>query len=460
MTFEFDPSPLPHKPSYFELRKDEDVDMESDSTASMFSDAEEDEYYEDLTPKFKLRPTLSNASLYSSCSSNLDSYFAIPTDSIPLKHTSQPMKSLSNPSLLLNKPQLSPETTYTPAKPPAKASPPSWGMENFGPTHTPIFPRHCKVRRTQSMFEHPEDVIAPEAKQASEMSSPADVCQSILAKEDCPIKSFSVEQDPFRRIDRGTLCEILDGRHNSLYDRHVVVDCRFEYEYEGGHIDGAININTKDGLEEVLLATAGSDRVLLVFHCEYSAHRGPRMAMQLRNLDRQANMNRYPLLHFPDIAILEGGYSHFFAEHGPRCFPQQYVEMNDDLHAEACEKEMDRFRRTMRFCRTQSYTFGSSESPVLAAKSQSLGLSYSPRSPVNRTPINRTQSMFSSFKFPLRQDSTETSPSSNCSTPTFSTPTFSTHNSLCISSNDTTPTQPMARRRLGVPKLAQSRLFS
>ena len=29
----------------------------------------------------------------------------------------------------------------------------------------------------------------------------------------------------------------------------IIVDCRFDYEFEGGHIDGAININNPEILE-------------------------------------------------------------------------------------------------------------------------------------------------------------------------------------------------------------------
>lgn len=496
-------SPLPHKPSYFELpggrrgacRKDlstsdADVDMgsESDSTASessgsssVFSDAEEDE---DEAPA---SAASSSPSLYAA----LDDYFsgpaavAAPAQTVPLKHATPPMKSLANPSLLLNKPQLAPEPANPQVRPPAKAATMSWAMPSFGPTHTPVFPRHVKVRRTQSMFEHPEDVIAAAAKEASDMSSPADVCQSVLAKDSCPIKSYAVAQDPFRRISRDTLCEILDNRHvGTVYDRHVVVDCRFEYEYEGGHIDGAININSKEGLEQVLIASAaGDEKVLLVFHCEYSAHRGPRMAMQLRNLDRQVNMNRYPYLHFPDIAILDGGYSSFFETCHARCFPPRYVEMNDSMYADRCEREMERFRRAMRFSRTQSFTATSSTAtPVLATKSVSL--SYSPRSPITLSSTTTTPlvSSISTFKFPLRPDPSMDSSFSLSSSSSFtlSSSTSSSFNSFgspisCISSSSLslstspsfsgdvdTPTQATHGRRLltGFPKLAQAKLFS
>ncbi|KAF5099038.1 hypothetical protein D0Z00_001798 [Geotrichum galactomycetum] len=248
------------------------------------------------------------------------------------------------------------------------------------------------------MFENPKEVLNPLPEKKRRVTAAAAVSAaavktdmhseqlSVLAQKNCPLKSFKVDQDAIRRIDRNTLCEILDGQHCNLYDRYVIVDCRFEYEYEGGHIAGAVNINTKERLQEALIAnspaTAG-ERTLLVFHCEYSAHRGPRMAMQLRQLDREANMERYPLLHYPDIVILDGGYSQFFAGHAARCFPQQYVAMKDN--ADACEREMDRFRRTMKtkkrkaVGRSKTFTFGSTApavdafvvSPVAVTRSRS-----------------------------------------------------------------------------------------
>jgi predicted sulfurtransferase len=35
---------------------------------------------------------------------------------------------------------------------------------------------------------------------------------------------------------------------NSL--SHFIIDCRFEYEYEGGHIKGALNLNSPLKVEE------------------------------------------------------------------------------------------------------------------------------------------------------------------------------------------------------------------
>jgi len=69
-------------------------------------------------------------------------------------------------------------------------------------------------------------------------------------------------------------------------------------------------------------------------------------------------MHRYPALFYPDVYILDGGYSSFFHEYRDRCEPQQYIEMNDASHRQACEKEMGKFRRNTKFGRTQSFTFG------------------------------------------------------------------------------------------------------
>lgn len=352
---------LPHKRTFFDLKSD----ATDDSDISELSEGEE----------------------YDVPKSSIDSYFSMPARSIPTKqkntNTHTPLKSLSNSSLFLtNPPILSPlQSSF------------SLGLPSFDSPKSPEFPRHCKVRRTHSMFENPKEVLKEESPEPTLASQ-----TSILTQEDCPIKSYAVQQDSFRRIEPDTLCEILEGKHAGLYDRHVIVDCRFEYEFEGGHIEGAVNINNKDLLHEKLISNvSGNHKTLVVFHCEYSAHRGPRMAMQLRNIDREVNMNRYPLLHYPDIVILSGGYAKFFKNHSTHCFPQQYVAMNDNS---AGEKKMDKFRRDMRFSRTQSLSSFSKLSPVIATRSQSMF------------------TLNTSFKFPTNDSCIETKPFNNDSTPT------------------------------------------
>lgn len=88
------------------------------------------------------------------------------------------------------------------------------------------------------------------------------------------------EPDSLPRISDTTLVSIINGEYDSLYDNKYIIDCRFEYEYNGGHIDGAINYCEKEKLSERLFgADAPSDtaKTLVILHCEFSAHRAPRM---------------------------------------------------------------------------------------------------------------------------------------------------------------------------------------
>ena len=86
---------------------------------------------------------------------------------------------------------------------------------------------------------------------------------------------FVPEQDTIPRISKQTMIEVLDGKYAQCFDRSLVIDCRFEYEYTGGHIEGAINFNNKEELASKLFQEASLEKTLLIFHCEYSAHRAP-----------------------------------------------------------------------------------------------------------------------------------------------------------------------------------------
>ncbi|OLL23926.1 M-phase inducer phosphatase [Neolecta irregularis DAH-3] len=233
--------------------------------------------------------------------------------------------------------------------------------------------RPPRFRRTQSMFQRPGDIVAatptPTISQPVSFSSP-----KIDDNPDGTIlPCFNVKEDQLKRIDHNTFVDVLNGVYSSFYDELKVIDCRFPYEYDGGHVQGAININTQDSLDDALLSHPANHRTLLIFHCEYSAHRAPRMysflpynqlkvrALHLRNRDRHVNMHRYPRLFYPEIYVLAGGYSQFFTHHKSRCEPQNYVEMGDHSHKQTCAKEMHAFKKNLRFFRTNSFTFGAAD---------------------------------------------------------------------------------------------------
>lgn len=127
------------------------------------------------------------------------------------------------------------------------------------------------------MFEHPADVMM---RQEKDDYAPSNL-QSVMDVDDGPqhkIPHFSPEEpDSLPRITDSTLIDVLDGKYDDVYDRRVVIDCRFEYEYEGGHIDGALNFCDKEALVKELFGEQNTANTLLIFHCEYSAHRAPLM---------------------------------------------------------------------------------------------------------------------------------------------------------------------------------------
>lgn len=199
------------------------------------------------------------------------------------------------------------------------------------------------IRRTQSLFTDAtqSDILL---KTNSWLSSSG-------------ISTFSVSNDPIPRIDDHELKNILDGVYSHLFDEFVIIDSRFPYEYEGGHIVNAINIPMQSDLEERFAVndSSANKRTLLIFHCEYSIFRGPAMANHLRKIDRIHNSDRYPFLFYPDIVVLEGGYKRFFDNHKLLCFPQSYVEMNDTKHKRTCEVEMSKVLQATKLTRAKSF---------------------------------------------------------------------------------------------------------
>lgn len=118
------------------------------------------------------------------------------------------------------------------------------------------------------------------AKQEQETHQPSSL-DSVMDMEDSPslkLPHFTTnEAESLPRITRETLVQVLDGAYNHIYDNKVIIDCRFEYEYNGGHIEGALNFCDKEKLAERLFEAPANANTLLVLHCEYSAHRAPLM---------------------------------------------------------------------------------------------------------------------------------------------------------------------------------------
>ncbi|PVH97284.1 Rhodanese-like protein [Periconia macrospinosa] len=236
--------------------------------------------------------------------------------------------------------------------------------------------RPTKFRRSLSMYEHPGDVM--NAKQEKENYTPS-CLQSVMDVDDVASPKLphlpSEESDSLPRISDTTLVDVLNGNYDHLYSEKVIIDCRFEYEYTGGHIDGAVNYCDKDLLGDRLFSSESANtttNTLIILHCEYSAHRAPLMAKFVRNHDRKVNSHRYPQLTYPEVYILDGGYSSFFASHRSRCFPQEYLRMDAEEHQDKCERGMDKLRQRSKLSRAQTFAVGQ-RSPALEESPTAVG---------------------------------------------------------------------------------------
>ncbi|KAM5362292.1 hypothetical protein ACJA88_014085 [Fusarium oxysporum] len=160
-----------------------------------------------------------------------------------------------------------------------------------------------------------------------------------------PCLSFDSSTDMIPRISTETLSSLLDSQLHSRRLGTIIVDCRFRYEFEGGHVAGAINLHNEDLIDSWLLTAKQGTQQIVVLHCEHSAFRAPKMAQYIRSKDRAMNLQAYPRLTYPSLYILDGGYSKFFSQYPEKCSPQGYVKMDDESHHVSFNMEKYRIQR-------------------------------------------------------------------------------------------------------------------
>lgn len=82
-------------------------------------------------------------------------------------------------------------------------------------------------------------------------------------------------------ISSETLSKLLAGEYKDVVETYSIIDCRYPFEYTGGHIPGAVNIWEKGDLLEKFFSNpkhpGENDRKIYLFHCEFSSKRGPEM---------------------------------------------------------------------------------------------------------------------------------------------------------------------------------------
>ncbi|KHJ86286.1 hypothetical protein OESDEN_13968 [Oesophagostomum dentatum] len=85
----------------------------------------------------------------------------------------------------------------------------------------------------------------------------------------------------FRSISAETLAtEIRRLGPEAFERRYTLIDCRYPYEYEGGHVKCAVNVHDQDQLEKLFFPDDPNHPIrsrIPIFYCEFSQKRGPGM---------------------------------------------------------------------------------------------------------------------------------------------------------------------------------------
>jgi rhodanese-related sulfurtransferase len=249
----------------------------------------------------------------------------------------------------------------------------------------------CVLMGTDDVFSAPSDCRDRAISESGETPMTARACapalefpdklsRMLLTAPDAAMSStlcaengwqHKLECTKYEMVDRiscDLVAQIIQGSGPAnLYSRVVIFDCRFPFEYEGGHLPGAINITGDDdaaavkwlfGTDEAtmlpqlpqLLAKRDlftRPDVLLIFHCEFSQQRGPRLCRVLRDVDRKLNEARYPDLYYPEMYVMDGGYKQFFKQYPGLC-QGSYVPMLEKDKREECIAHEQHSRRSRR----------------------------------------------------------------------------------------------------------------
>lgn len=146
-------------------------------------------------------------------------------------------------------------------------------------------------------------------------------------------------------IDAQTLVDLINGKYDHSVGKFLILDARYPYEFNGGHILNAQNSYEKETIVPKLfnepIVCQDGKRSILIFHCEFSIERGPKLMREFREIDRMVNKNCYPKLYYPEIYLLEGGYKNFYENFIQMCEPKSYLPMLNGSN----RTEMKYFRR-------------------------------------------------------------------------------------------------------------------
>jgi len=199
---------------------------------------------------------------------------------------------------------------------------------------------------------------------------------------------MNTSQPELNCLSSGTVVDLISGKFSDVFRRILILDCRFDYEFKGGHILGALNIPQEEDLDNIFIKCDEhhdmGEALCLVFHCEFSSHRAPKAYKRLRAWDRKKHEQCYPKLIFPEMYLLEGGYKKFFEECPDWCEPQGYIEMKDSSYVSECRMALMTSKGRAKSCRR---FFSRSCTNIIEEMSTPITTSITPNHPKRNSPF-------------------------------------------------------------------------
>ncbi|CEF66757.1 Rhodanese-like domain-containing protein [Strongyloides ratti] len=163
--------------------------------------------------------------------------------------------------------------------------------------------------------------------------------------ENSSVKRFKLSQE----LIKYTLIETMKtyGERN-FNDKFIIVDCRFPYQYNAGHIKGAINLYDISEVRNIFFPAnmrkfAQVRRKVPIFY--YTLTKAPEIIRKIREYDRQKKV-------YENIYLLDGGYEKFYEEEKSKefCDPYGYIEPNFLLYLkDKNEMNKKKIRKVKRF---------------------------------------------------------------------------------------------------------------
>jgi len=221
-----------------------------------------------------------------------------------------------------------------------KSSRPIQGKKRAGPSITNELT--SKRSKAMNLTHKVESKVPPKDELISEVHRG---CLSPENNEYSLEAAVLSDHTAFCRLAGSTLLRLLSTMSKEQFLKsYALIDCRYPYEYKGGHIRHAVNIFEPSDAEIFFFPLFGEIHTKIpIFYCEFSEKRGPQIAEHLRNYDRAKH--DHPYFKYKEMYVLHGGYSELYNNGHASEFCGGYIKMKDKRYSDELVKYRHHKRR-------------------------------------------------------------------------------------------------------------------